>query len=100
MFNDRNRARLRRFGRRFMHRNLQCPCAAGDCLSLAQVPEGISAIISCNKNLKTIERGLYLGMKISMFRNDDNEPNLIVAVGDARYVLDRRIAKEIRVRVV
>ncbi len=100
MFNDRNRARLRRFGRRFMHRNVQCPCAAGDCLSLAQVPEGQSAVISCNKNLNTIERGFYLGMKISMFRNDTGEPNLIVAVGDARYVLDRRIAQEIRVRIV
>jgi Fe2+ transport system protein FeoA len=39
-----------------------------------------------------------MGMKISMFRNDENEPNVIVAVGDARYVLDRRIAMDIKVR--
>jgi Fe2+ transport system protein FeoA len=79
---------------------MQCPCAVGECLSLAQVPEGNKAIISCNKNLQTIERGLYLGMQISMFRNDTTEPNLIIAVGDARYVLDRRIAHEIRVKIV
>ncbi|MDD4277097.1 MAG: FeoA domain-containing protein [Candidatus Cloacimonetes bacterium] len=34
-----------------------------------------------------------------MFRNDLDEPNVIVAVGDSRYVLDRRIAQNIRVRV-
>jgi Fe2+ transport system protein FeoA len=56
-------------------------------------------VIICNHNLKTIERGLYVGMQVSMFRNDHSEPNIIVAVGDARYVLDRRIAKEIRVKV-
>jgi Fe2+ transport system protein FeoA len=50
--------------------------------------------------LKTIERGLYVGSRLSMFRNDSGEPNIIVAAGDARYVLDRRIAREIRVKVM
>jgi Fe2+ transport system protein FeoA len=83
-----------------MNRNPQCLCSSGDCLSLAEVPDGQKAMISCNKNLKTIERGFYLGMQISMFRNDANEPNLIVAVGDARYVLDRRIAQDIKVKIL
>ncbi|HPV00582.1 MAG TPA: FeoA domain-containing protein [Candidatus Cloacimonas acidaminovorans] len=47
-----------------------------------------------------MERGLYIGAQISMFRNDDDEPNVVVAVGDARYVLDRRIAKTIKVKIV
>lgn len=98
MLSNRNRMRLHRFGRRFMHRHRQCPCALGDCLSLSDLPEGASGVILCNKNLSTIERGLYQGMRITVFRNDINEPNIIVAVGDARYVLDRRIAREIRVR--
>ena len=100
MLSNRYRARIRRFGRKFMHRNRQYLCTVGDCLSLAEVPEGQKAMISCNRNLKTIERGFYLGMQISMFRNDANEPNLIVAVGDARYVLDRRIAHDIRAKIL
>lgn len=94
------RMRMHRFGRRFMHRNKQCHCALGDCMSLGELPEGSSGLILCNRNLGTIERGLYQGVRITMFRNDSNEPNLIVAVGDARYVLDRRIAEEIRVKIV
>ena len=34
-----------------------------------------------------------------MFRNDF-ENNVVVAVGDARYVIDRRIAGTIKVKVV
>ncbi len=35
-----------------------------------------------------------------MFRNNYDEPNVVVAVGDARYVMDRRIAKTIKVKIV
>lgn len=100
MLSNRNRAKLRHWGRNFGRRRSACLCALGDCLMLEKLPEGSEAIILCNQNLSTIERGLYLGMKISMFRNDTDEPNVIVAVGDARYVLDRRIAMNIRVRIV
>jgi len=67
---------------------------------LADLPKGEKAVITCNKHLLIIERGLYLGMSLTMQRNDSDEPNVIVAVGDARYVLDRRIAAEIRVKIV
>ncbi|MCK9309579.1 MAG: ferrous iron transport protein A [Candidatus Cloacimonetes bacterium] len=100
MLNNRNRGRLSRFGRRFMQRRESCPCASGDCLSLTDLPSGEKAIITCNKHLLIIERGLYQGMTLTMHRNDSDEPNVIVAVGDARYVLDRRIAREIRVKIV
>jgi len=99
MLSQRNRARFRQWGRRFQGGQRTCPCAIDQCFSLDQLPVETSAVIICNRNLKTIERGLYIGMRISMFRNDDSEPNIIVAVGDARYVLDRRIAREIRVKV-
>lgn len=66
---------------------------------MSDLSKGKSATVHCNGDLRTIERGIYLGAHITMFRNDPEEPNIIVAVGDSRYVLDRRIAKEIRVRV-
>ncbi len=93
------RHRMRQWGNRFFQSRRQCPYQRGDCLPLTQLTEGKSGIVSCNNDLRTIERGIYVGSRISIFRNEEQEPNIIVAVGDARYVLDRRIAELIRVRV-
>lgn len=93
------RRRMKQWGNRFFQSRRHCPCQRGDCLPLSQLTEGKSGIVYCNNDLRTIERGIYLGAKISIFRNELQEPNIIIAVGDARYVLDRRIADFIRVRV-
>lgn len=90
---------MRLWGRQLMRGRKSCPCQRGDCVSLAILSEGKSGIVYCNNDLKTIERGLYIGAKVTIFRNNPDEPNIIVAVGDARYVLDRRIATHIRVKV-
>lgn len=99
MFMSRNRARLRRFGRRFLYSPRHHKCRRGDCISLSELGEGASAMVTCNNDIRIIERGLYMGVTISMFRNDPVEPNIVIAVGDARYVLDRRIAETVKVRV-
>lgn len=98
MLSNRNRMRLQRFGRHFRKRQNCRNCTKGELMGLDLLPEGTNAVVICNQNLSTIERGLYIGMQVSVFRNEQNEPNIIVAVGDARYVLDRRVAKEIRVK--
>lgn len=100
MLSDRHRARLRRIGRKLFMRPQACRCHRGDCVSLAELSEGKSAVITCNSDLATLERGLYHGMTITAFRNQPEEPNIVVAVGDARYVLDRRLALIIRVRLL
>ncbi|PKN80405.1 MAG: ferrous iron transport protein A [Candidatus Cloacimonetes bacterium HGW-Cloacimonetes-1] len=99
MLSNRHRARLRGFGRKLFNTKKHCKRFDGDCLSLADVPEPMHATIYCNGDITTIERGLYLGVMIKVLRNDITEPNIIVAVGDARYVLDRRVANKIRVRI-
>jgi Fe2+ transport system protein FeoA len=77
-----------------------CSCHSGDCISLSELAQGREALITCNNDIKTIERGLYHGKKVYAFRNEPGEPNIVTAVGDARYVLDRRVAKLIKVRVI
>lgn len=67
-----------------------------DCLSDVQAESTVQ--ITCNHDHKTMERGLHTGVHIRVLRNEQQEPNIVVAVGDARYVLDRRIAERIRVR--
>lgn len=93
------RRRMRQWGSRFFQSRRQCHCQRGDCLALSDLSEGKSGTVYCNNDLRTIERGIYVGSRISIFRNELQEPNIIVAVGDARYVLDRRIADLIRVRL-
>lgn len=99
MLSHRNRARLRRFGRKFVLQGRPCHCQSGDCVNLSLLPTGTEATITCNNDLKTIERGLYHGKKVTVFRGEPGEPNMVIAVGDARYVLDRRVASQIMVRV-
>lgn len=100
MLSNRNRVRLRNFGRMFGARRRGCQNPHGACLGLDLLLEGSAAIITCNRHLPTLERGLVHGVQVEMFRNEMSQPNVVIAVGDARYVLDRRIAREIKVKVL
>jgi len=71
----------------------------GPCDDLACVETDSTAVIVCNNDHKTVERGLCTGVQVRVLRNETDEPNIVVAVGDARYVLDRRIAHRIKVTV-
>ena len=83
----------RGLGRR---RDSSCPHGISDNLSLVESESTVTIV--CNNDHKTVERGLCTGVRVRVMRNQMDEPNLVVAVGDARYVLDRRIAKRIIVK--
>ncbi|MBM4403064.1 MAG: ferrous iron transport protein A [Candidatus Cloacimonetes bacterium] len=68
------------------------------CHDLSQAREGSVVIVTCNHDIRMVERGLYCGISVRILRNQSDEPNLIIAVGDSRYALDRRIAARIKVR--
>jgi len=89
--------RLQRKLRVGLGRHHGTSCHKASCENLAQAVTDSTVTITCNNDHKTVERGLYTGVQVKILRNEMNEPNLIVAVGDARYVLDRRIAKRIKV---
>jgi Fe2+ transport system protein FeoA len=95
-----NRFLFRNFGRHFQYRPRHCHCSSGDCITLNELSSGKEAMITCNNDIKTIERGFYHGKRVTALRNDANDPNIVIAAGDSRYVLDRRVAKLIKVRVV
>lgn len=78
------------------HHSHACPKGPWD--NLSQATEDSIVTIICNNDFKTVERGLCSGVQVKVLRNEIDEPNLIVAVGDARYVLDRRIAHRIKVK--
>ena len=50
-----------------------------------------------NPKLKYIEMGLYHDSIVRIIKNNDCDRNLVIAVGDARYIISKNIAKTIMV---
>lgn len=87
--------RRMKHGFRGRHYSEECPVIGNNLSSATQ--DSVVTII-CNNDHKTVERGLYTGVKVKILRNEPEEPNIVIAVGDARYVLDRRIARRIKIK--
>jgi len=88
----------KRFGKSEGHRHTEG--MHGKKANLSDAAEDSVVIIICNHDHRTVERGLYTGVQVKILRNEREEPNLVVAVGDSRYVLDKRIARGIKVKAV
>ncbi|HOV16071.1 MAG TPA: FeoA family protein [Candidatus Cloacimonadota bacterium] len=80
------------FGKRHKQKHHRQNC---NCLACVQTEK--EAVIQENIDHRTLERGICPGVQVKVLRNEPDEPNLIIAVGDARYVIDRRIASRIKV---
>ncbi|MDD3050928.1 MAG: FeoA family protein [Candidatus Cloacimonetes bacterium] len=65
--------------------------------TLADCLENEEMIIARNLDRKTVEMGLFCGANIKVIRNNENDQNLIVVVGDSRYIISREIAQMIYV---
>ncbi len=59
---------------------------------------GNKYIVKFNPDKKTIEMGIYAGSIISVQKNELDDPNIIVAVGETRYIIPRKTAEKILVK--
>lgn len=59
---------------------------------------GSKYIVKFNPDKKTIEMGIYSGSIISVQKNDLDDPNIIVAVGESRYIIPRKTAEQILIK--
>jgi len=84
------RMRRRRLRRVFEHEN--------QIFTLNEALEGIPCIVVENPDKKTVEMGIYVGNTVVVQKNDRNEPNIVVAVGESRYIIPRDLAKRILIR--
>ncbi len=55
-------------------------------------------LVVANSDRKTMEMGIFNGTRIHLLQNHENEPNLVIALGDSRYTVPREIAAQISVR--
>ena len=59
---------------------------------------GNQYIVKFNPDKKTIEMGIYAGSIISVHKNELDDPNIIVAVGETRYIIPRKTAEQILIK--
>lgn len=66
-------------------------------LSLSESVVSRKVTILANPDRKTVEMGLYPGASASVVKNEPNNPNIIVSVGECRYIIAKSIADNILV---
>ena len=84
-------------GKRKHHRNY-CRHFKNCCISLNDTMENKKYLIMTNPDKKTNEMGMHAGAIVTIIKNHETDSNLIVAIGDARYIIPRDLAKEISVK--
>ncbi len=51
-----------------------------------------------NPDKKTVEMGIFSGSMVEVQKNETTEPNIIVGVGESRYIIPRELAERILIR--
>jgi len=70
----------------------------GHQITLAEAEVGKKYIIMHNPDVKTMEMGLYRSGIITVHKNEQENPNIVVGVGESRYIIPRDLAGNIIVR--
>jgi len=71
---------------------------AGETLNLNEAEVGKKYIILCNPDVKTMEMGLYRSGMVTVHKNEEDNPNIVVGVGESRYIIPRELAQKIIIR--
>ncbi len=98
--------RLRRMGRAMGNRHHKHGCCGGrhgrcmgglDHKPLDECSENERVCIHRNPDRQTMEMGLHNGGLVIMLKNDPSDNNIVVGIGNSRFILSRRIARLIEV---
>jgi len=85
----------RRGGKR-CHGHRHCSCH--EALHLADAEVGKKYIILNNPDIKTMEMGIYRGGIITVHKCEEDNPNIVVGVGDSRFIIPRELAGKIHIK--
>lgn len=67
---------------------------------LLDLKDGQAGVILNNRDRKSAEMGLFPGARVVMFRNRKSEGSVVIAAGDARFLISRAIAQKVEVQDV
>lgn len=91
------------FGR-FRRRNCRQRCGReagvqGVCCAhpLSDFAQGAHIVVVSNKDRKTLEMGLFTGALVTVLKNRPRDANMVVAVGESRYIIAKEAAAKIQV---
>jgi Fe2+ transport system protein FeoA len=71
--------------------------AGGRAQSLLDLKDGEAGVIRKNTDRKSTEMGLFPGAQVVMFRNRKTERSVVIAAGDARFLVSRTIAQNVEI---
>jgi len=71
---------------------------AGDFISVSEAEVGKKYIIIENPDVKTMEMGIYRSGIINVHKNETDNPNIVVGVGESRFIIPRELAEKIIIR--
>ena len=71
--------------------------AGGRARSLLDLKDGEEGLIRGNSDRKSTEMGLFPGARVAMFRNRTSERSVVIASGDARFLVSRTIAQHVEI---
>jgi Fe2+ transport system protein FeoA len=77
--------------KRIFHHNTEC-------FSLNDTQENASYLVLANPDKKTNEMGLHAGSVLTVHKNHQTDSNIIIAIGETRYIIPRVLAREILVK--
>ncbi len=69
-----------------------------NCISLSETLENNKYIVRLNPDKQTMEMGIASGSVIFVHKNDINEANLVVGIGETRLIIPRKSAELIKVK--
>lgn len=79
-----------------MDSNQQC-VTGGQSRCLLDLKDGEAGVIRKNSDRKSTEMGLFPGARVAMFRNRKAERSVVIAAGDARFLISRTIALKVEI---
>ena len=68
------------------------------CIFLNEATVGHKYRVITNPDKKTMEMGIYHSGIITVHKNEESNPNIVVGVGESRYIIPRDLAKRIVVK--
>ena len=67
-------------------------------MNLSEAEIGKKYLILFNPDIKTMEMGIYRGNMITVHKNEEGNPNIVVGVGETRYIIPCELAQRILIK--
>jgi Fe2+ transport system protein FeoA len=79
-------------------RRRQACCRGAGMFPLSECREEEVYVIIDNQDKQSMEMGLFSGARVKVIRNSIESPNMVIAINESRYMLNKETARQIMVK--